>query len=193
MNSNMVKPEKSGHLHLVYHCTIPLKIYKRKPLESKFTEVLSSSNKNTIVRCTYKHADLTTVYFNFDFLQPLIDKLATENKNIVLFGDFHVDPLHYESNNLTREFLDLIFSVLLTPQITIPTCLTVHSKTLIDNIFTNSVEGNSISGNLQCCISDHLAQFIFASQIVLEQNNHRKYKRNYKNLDAKNLRMNFKA
>ena len=25
MNSNMVKPEKFGHLHLVYHFTIPLK------------------------------------------------------------------------------------------------------------------------------------------------------------------------
>ena len=24
MNSNMVKPEKFGHLHLVYHFTIPL-------------------------------------------------------------------------------------------------------------------------------------------------------------------------
>ena len=26
MNSNMVKPEKSGHLHLVYHFTVPLKV-----------------------------------------------------------------------------------------------------------------------------------------------------------------------
>ena len=24
MNSNMVKPEKFGHLHLVYHFTVPL-------------------------------------------------------------------------------------------------------------------------------------------------------------------------
>ena len=25
MNSNMVKPEKFGHLHLVYHFTVPLR------------------------------------------------------------------------------------------------------------------------------------------------------------------------
>ena len=25
MNSNMAKPEKFGHLHLVYHFTVPLK------------------------------------------------------------------------------------------------------------------------------------------------------------------------
>ena len=26
MNSNTVKPEKFGHLHLVYHFTVPLKV-----------------------------------------------------------------------------------------------------------------------------------------------------------------------
>ena len=123
---------------------------------------------------------------------PLIDKLAIEDKHIVLIGDFNVDLLHYKSNNPTREFLDLMFSASLTPQITILSHFTVRSKTLIDNIFTNSVEENSISGNLECCISDHLTQFlIFPSQRVLEQNNYRKYKRNYKNL--KNLSLNFKA
>ena len=77
-----------------------------------------------------------------------------------------------------------MFSASLTPQITIPTRLTVRSRTLIDNIFTNSVEENSTSGNLECCISDHLAQFlIFPNQRVLQQNNHTKYKRSYKNLD----------
>ena len=82
-----------------------------------------------------------------------------------------------------------MFSASLTPPITVPTPLTVRSKTLIDNIFTNSVEENTISCNLECCISDHLAQFlIFPSQRVLEQNNHRKYKRNYKNVVIKKFK-----
>ena len=82
-----------------------------------------------------------------------------------------------------------MFSASLTPQITVPTRLTVRSKTLIDNIFTNSVEESTISGNLEFCVSDHLAQFlIFPGQRVLEQNNHRKYKRNYKNVDAKKFK-----
>ena len=137
-----------------------LKICKKKLLKSKFIEVLSGSNKNTTVGCIYKYHGLTTQDFNFDLLQPLIDKLATENKNIVFLGDFNVDLLHYESNNPTRKFLDLMFFVSLTPQITVPTHLTVRSKTLIDDIFTNSVEENTISGNLECCISDHLAHFL---------------------------------
>ena len=32
MNSDMVKPEKFGHLHLVYHFTVPLKFFI-KPFE----------------------------------------------------------------------------------------------------------------------------------------------------------------
>ena len=63
--------------------------------------------------------------------------------------------------------------------------MTVCSRTLIDNIFTNSVEENSTSGNPECCISDHLAQFlIFPNQRVLQQNNHTKYKKSYKNLNT---------
>ena len=77
-----------------------------------------------------------------------------------------------------------MFSASLTSQITIPAHLTVRSRALIDNIFTNSVEENSTSGNLECCISDYLAQFpIFPNKKVLRQNNHKKYKRSYKNLD----------
>ena len=44
-----------------------------------------------------------------------------------------------------------------------------------------------VSGNLECCISDHLARFLIFLR-VLEQTNHRKYKRNYKNLDAKKFK-----
>ena len=119
--------DKGGALHYIskeinYKTRDDLKIYKKKLLQSKF-RVLSGSNKNTIVGCIYKHPGLTTQDFN---LQPLIDKLTTENKNIVFLGDFNVDLLHYESNNPTREFLDLMFSASLTPQITVPTRLTVR-------------------------------------------------------------------
>ena len=111
-----------------------------------------------------------------------------ENKNVILLGDFNFDLLHCETSYATRKFLDL-FSASLTPKITIPTRLTVHSRTLSDNIFTNSVDENTISGNLECCISDHLAQFlIFPNQKVLQQNSKKNYKRNYKNLDPKKFK-----
>ena len=113
-----------------YKATNDLNIYKEKLLESIFIEVLSESNKNTVVGCIYKHPGLTTQNFNFDYLQPLTDKLSIENKNIILLRDFNVDLLHCETNNPAKKSLDLMLSASLTPQITIPTHLTVRSRTL---------------------------------------------------------------
>ena len=90
------------------------------------------------------------------FLQPLLDKLSYENKNVILLGDFNFDLLHYESHIQTREFLDKICFGSLSPHITIPTRITPCSRTLIDNIFTNTVDEPSISGNLMCTVSDFL-------------------------------------
>ena len=38
MNSDMIKSEKVGHLHLVYHFTVPLnrKLFPEKPIQLKF-------------------------------------------------------------------------------------------------------------------------------------------------------------
>ena len=47
----------------------------------------------------------------------------------------------------------------LIPLILQPARLTDHSNTLIDNIFSNVIDPDIISGNLTATISDHLPQF----------------------------------
>ena len=68
--------------------------------------------------------------------------------------------LHYETDYQTRNLLDKIYSNSLAPNITIPTRLTTHSKTLINKIFDTNTNENSIAGNLTSPISDHLSQFL---------------------------------
>ena len=92
-----------------------LKFYKDKNLKSVFIEVLSKSDKNTIIGCIYKHPNLAIQEFMDTFLQPLLDNLSYENKNVILMGDFNIDLLHYESYIQTREFLDKIYFGSLTP------------------------------------------------------------------------------
>ena len=92
-----------------------LKLYKDKNLESVFIEVLSKFDKNTIIGCIYKHPNLAIQEFMDTFLQPLLDNLSYENKNVILMGDFNIDLLHYESYIQTREFLDKIYFGSLTP------------------------------------------------------------------------------
>ena len=100
---------------------------------------------------------MTIQEFIDTFFEPLLYKPSYENKNVILLSDFNIDMLHYESHIQTREFLDKIYFGLLSPHITLPTRITPCSRTLIDNIFTNTVDEPSISGNLMCSISDHLA------------------------------------
>ncbi len=45
------------------------------------------------------------------------------------------------------------------PKITRPTRITSHCATLIDNIFTNDINNNTVSGLLINDISDHLPVF----------------------------------
>ena len=73
----------------------------------------------------------------------------------------------------------------LQPHITILTRITPRSRTLIDNIFTNTVDETSISGNLMCSISDHLAQFIIYPEQNAKKclNEKTKYNRNYKKIN----------
>ena len=61
-------------------------------------------------------------------------------------GDFNVDLLKINSHNHSNEFDNILSSNFFTPFILQPTRL--HSKTLIDNIFFNSLEYQSVSGNL---------------------------------------------
>ena len=47
-----------------------------------------------------------------------------------------------------------------------PTRVTKKSKTLIDNIFFNSLEFVTISGNITHSISDHLIQFVILEDFI---------------------------
>ena len=64
--------------------------------------------------------------------------------------------------------MDILSSNLILPQILLPTRITEHSKTLIDNIFSSPSEYGFISGNLCYSISDHLPQFCIFPSICFD-------------------------
>ena len=67
--------------------------------------------------------------------------------------------MNYNEHNQTNEFLDSSASNSCIPLILQPTRITSHSNTVIDNIFSNAIDPDIISGNLTATISDHLPQF----------------------------------
>ena len=88
--------------------------------------------------------------------QPL--NLLLNNKTSVIVGDFNIDFLKYDRDNHANEFYNTMTSNFYSPFILQPT--RPISKSLIDNIFRNTLEYKSTSGNITIQLPDHLFQFI---------------------------------
>ena len=126
--------------------------------ESVFAELTQTNSKNIIVGCLYKPPDIDVNTFN-DHIQVIVNKLSFENKLCYLMGDFNINLLNTDSHNPTNEFTNLLFENSLYPVISKPTRITHHSATLIDNIFTNNLDHDMISGIIYSDLSDHLPIF----------------------------------
>ena len=101
--------------------------------------------------------DLTD--FNCNYLNKLLHNISKEQKSVFLLGDFNVNLLNYNEHDQTNKFFDSLASNSFIALILQPTRITSHSNTLIDNIFSNVIESDIISGNLTATISDHLPEF----------------------------------
>ena len=79
------------------------------------------------------------------------------------------------------------------PLILRPTRETETSKTLIDNIFFNSFEFTTISGNTTHSISEHLIQLVILEDFIRLSSPCKSitYKRNFKNFDRNKLKEDF--
>ena len=107
--------------------------------------------------------DFQDYYLNefFDYyINELLHKLSSENKSVILLGYFNFNLLKYDNHHPTNEFLDSLSSYLVLPYITQPTRTRDSSKTLTDHIFSNTLIGNTVSGNLIVDISDHTPQLL---------------------------------
>ena len=93
-------------------------------------------------------------------------RFQKDKNNFFFLGDFSINLLNYNEHQPTNEFLDSLASNSIIPYILQPTKFTSHSKTLTDNIFSNVLSCEAISGNITATISDHLSQFLFASNVL---------------------------
>ena len=102
---------------------------------------------------------------NCNYLNKLLEKISKEQKSIIPLGDFKVNLLNYNEHNQTNEILNSLAYNLFIPLILQPTWITSHFNTLIDNIFSNVIGLEIISGNLTATTSDHLPQFLIIPQM----------------------------
>ena len=176
-----------------YKTRSDLSLYKTKELESTFIEIVSKNKVNSIVGCIYRHPNMDLSEFNEDYISPLLEKLSKENKNIFLLGDFNIDLLQYNHHSPTNEFLDSLASNCILPHILQPTRFSNLSKTLIDNIFSNQIFPENISGNISATFSDHIPQFLIAQGIFSSPHagNNNYFARDWSQFDQESFILSF--
>ena len=107
---------------------------------------------------------MDVLQFN-NHLNQMLEKVSKEQKQIFLLGNFNINLHDYNVHHPTNDFLDSLAFNSIIPYTLQPTRLISHSKTLIDNMFSNILSSEIISGNLTATISDHLTQILFARNI----------------------------
>ena len=114
----------------------------------------------------------------------LVQDLDNTNFNIVLAGDYNLNLLKINENEICCEFFDLLSSHSLFPHITLPTRLTNGGGTLIDNLFcklNKSITKNT-AGILLNQLSDHLPCFTLL-ETDIAHNSKTKFTRIFKQND----------
>ena len=104
--------------------------------------------------------------FKNNYLSQIFEIVSKERKQVFLLGDFNKNLLNYNDHQQKNDFLDSLASNSFIPYILHATRITSHSKTLIDNIFSNFISPEIISGNITATISEYLPQFSFAPNIL---------------------------
>ena len=92
------------------------------------------------------------------YLEPILSIISAETKNCSLVGDFNIDLVKLNSHGDVNNYYNNLTNHFFAPYILQPT--RPQSKTLIDNIFLNTMEYCSYSGNIIIQLSDHLFQFV---------------------------------
>ena len=133
--------------------------------ETIWVEINNHKSKNFFCCCLYRHpsSDMTS---KTDHMTSILQKTQKEKKTLFIMRYFSISLLKYQSHSETNDFINLMVSHYLLPHILHPTRVTDHSATIIDNIFTNNAESDTISGNILSQISDHFPQFLIMKNVT---------------------------
>ena len=118
----------------------------------------------------YRHPSMDLTDFDCNYLSKLSKNISKEQKSNFLLGDFNINLFNYSEH------------------------IYHHIASLKDNIFSNVIDPDIISGNSTAIISDHLPQFAIIPNMFgnISGNKSNIYKRDWSKFDQENfLLVNF--
>ena len=131
---------------------------------------MTKKDKNFLSCCLYRHPSSDITKF-IDHMTSILQKVQKENNTLLIMGDLNINLYNYCSHTETNHFINLLVSNYLLPHILHPTRVTDHSTTIIDNIFSNNCELDTLSGDLLSQISDYFPQFLIIKNVTVDYRN----------------------
>ena len=149
--------------------------------ESLWIQIKNNKGKNIMCGgCIYRHPNREPNNF-VEYIENTLSKIDNNKYQIFIMGDYDIDLLQYEHSSLSNDFINMMISESFLPYILQPTGVTDLSATVIDNIFSDVTECQTVSGNLSTLISDHFIQFFIIKKRYISYKSCNYYTRNYLN------------
>ncbi len=146
-----------------YHVRNDLSVFIPHVFESIFIEISDNSKscQNKVIGVIYRpntqpRADLDIFSST---LMDTIDIIESERKHCIIMGDFNINLLQYNNNDKTTNYVDNILAQGFVPLIHYPTRVTPTTATLIDHMYSNNMNKNSVSGIIITDVADHFGTF----------------------------------
>lgn len=134
-------------------------------------ENFSTSKKKIIIGNIYRPPRDNVNNYNIFIseMEQILHGLQNGNKEIAIAGDFNIDLLKIKERHIFNDYFETILLNGFIPKITLPTRITHHSSTLIDNIFVKLSNhfSSTTAGILISDISDHLGCFVSLDYIKI--------------------------
>ena len=105
----------------------------------------------------------------------LLNDLSIRSKSVYLCGDYNIDLLKIHTVEDYSSFFDNVIAFSFVPKITLPTRICDTRSSLIDNIYTNTIDKDHTSGILIRPISDHQMYFSIMNENVTTTKSIQKY------------------
>ena len=140
--------------------------------ETIWIEINNHKSKKLLCCCLYRHPSNDITNFN-NHISSILQKVQKDNKSLLIMGDFNIisNLVNYDSHPETNDFINLMVSHYLLPHILHPTRVTDHSTIITDNIFFNTLEFDTLNGNLLTKISDHFSHFLVTKNVAVAYKN----------------------
>ena len=126
---------------------------KENFIETLFIEI-KTKQKNIIVGAIYRRPKTDITSFN-DKIDDILQKICSENKIMIISGDFNFDLLKLNSVETVQDYVTNFLTKQFFHTITKPTRVTSTAATLIDHIWCNNLVDLISSGIIYSPISDH--------------------------------------